>query len=78
VSLNPIKGSLVSLSKKHFPHCLVLVGSRNRFERDLHKQKGLFHKLKQMSKNKQQTNNTYKSDDDNISFLLSSKSLDSS
>ena len=29
---------LVSLSKKHYPHWLVLVGSRNGFERDLHKQ----------------------------------------
>ena len=28
----------VSLSKKLYSHCLVLVGSRNRFERDLHKQ----------------------------------------
>ena len=28
----------VSLSKKLYSHCLVLVGSRNVFERDLHKQ----------------------------------------
>jgi len=26
------------LSKKLYPHCLVLVRSRNLFERDLHKQ----------------------------------------
>ena len=25
---------IVSLSKKRYPHCLVLVGSRNGFERD--------------------------------------------
>ena len=30
--------SAVSLSKKLYSHCLVLVGSRNGFERDLHKQ----------------------------------------
>jgi len=30
---------VVSLSKKLYPHCLVLVGSRNGFERDLQKQK---------------------------------------
>ena len=28
---------VVYLSKKLYPHCLVLVGPRNRFERDLHK-----------------------------------------
>jgi len=27
------------LSKKLYPYCLVLVGSRNGFERDLHKEK---------------------------------------
>jgi len=27
------------LSKKLYSYCLLLVGSRNRFERDLHKQK---------------------------------------
>jgi len=30
---------LVSLSKKLYSNCLVLVGSRNKFESDLHKQK---------------------------------------
>jgi len=30
---------IVSLSKKLYSNCLVLVGSRNGFERDLHKQK---------------------------------------
>jgi len=30
--LSPIKG--VSLSKKLYPYCLVLVGSRNRFKHD--------------------------------------------
>jgi len=29
---------VVSLSKKLYSHCIVLVGSRNGFERDLHKQ----------------------------------------
>ena len=29
---------VVSLSKKLYSHCLVLVGSRNGFELDLHKQ----------------------------------------
>ena len=33
------KASVVSLSKKLYPHCLVLVGSRNEFERNVHKQK---------------------------------------
>jgi len=34
VSLRLIKGShsIVSLSKKLYPHCLVLVASRNRFK----------------------------------------------
>ena len=40
VSLNPNKNyCCVSLSKKFatvYPHCLVLVGSRKGFERDLH------------------------------------------
>jgi len=26
------------LSKKLYPHCLVMVGSKNGFKRDLHKQ----------------------------------------
>ena len=30
----PSKAPVVSLSKKLYPYCLVLVGSRNRFERD--------------------------------------------
>ena len=35
----PVSGPpAVSLSKKLYSHCLVLVGSRNGFERDLHKQ----------------------------------------
>ena len=33
------KAPVVSLSKKLYPHCLALVGSRNKFERGLHKQK---------------------------------------
>ena len=36
VSSNPIKGSVVSLSKKLITHCLVLVCFRNIFEHDLH------------------------------------------
>ena len=32
---SPINAPIVSLSKKLYPYCLVLVGSRNRFERDL-------------------------------------------
>jgi len=39
VSSSPIKGPVVSLSKQLYSNCLVLVGSRNGFERDLHKQK---------------------------------------
>ena len=35
----PSKAPVVSLSKKLYSNCLVLVGSRNGFERDLHKQK---------------------------------------
>ena len=31
---SPINGPVVSLSKKLYPYCLVLVGSRNRFELD--------------------------------------------
>jgi len=31
--------TFVSLSKKLYSNCLVLVGSRNGFERDLHKHK---------------------------------------
>ena len=34
VGSSPIKGPVVSLSKKLYPYCLVLVGSRNGFERD--------------------------------------------
>ena len=34
----PSKAPVVSLSKKLYSHCLVLVGSRNGLERDLHKQ----------------------------------------
>jgi len=34
LSLSPMKGPVVSLSKKLYPYCLVLVGSRNEFERD--------------------------------------------
>ena len=34
VGLSPIKGPCVSLSKKLYPYCLVLVGSGNGFERD--------------------------------------------
>jgi len=34
VSSRPIKDPVVSLSKKYYTHCLVLVGSRNGFERD--------------------------------------------
>ena len=30
----PIKGPVVSLRKKLYPYCLVLVGFRNRFERE--------------------------------------------
>ena len=38
VSSSPIKGPVVSLSKTLYSHCLVLVVSRNGFERDLHMQ----------------------------------------
>ena len=34
----PHQSPVVSLSKKLYSDCLVLVGSRNGFERDLHKQ----------------------------------------
>jgi len=34
----PSKASVVSLSKKLYSLCSVLVGSRNGFERELHKQ----------------------------------------
>ena len=30
----PSKAPIVYLSKKLYPYCLVLVGARNRFERD--------------------------------------------
>ena len=42
----PSKAPVVSLSKKLYSHCLVLVGPRNGFGRDLHKHKQkncLFH-----------------------------------
>jgi len=39
VSLSPIKDSFDFLSKKPYPHCLVLVDSRNKLERDLHSQR---------------------------------------
>ena len=35
VGSSPIKVPVVSLSKKLDPYCLVLVGSRNGFERDI-------------------------------------------
>jgi len=38
MSLSPIKGSSVSLIKKLYPRCLVLVDSRNGFESNLHLQ----------------------------------------
>ena len=31
---SPVKAPVVSLNKTLYPYCLVLVGSRNRFERD--------------------------------------------
>ena len=34
VGSSPNKGPFVSLSKKFYPYCLALVGSRNRFECD--------------------------------------------
>jgi len=34
----PSNSPVVSLSMKLYSNCLVLVGSRNRFERDLHNQ----------------------------------------
>ena len=44
---------VVSLSKKLYSHLLVLVGSRNGFERDLHKHKNcLFHKRTKINKYK--------------------------
>jgi len=36
---------VVSLSKKQYPHCSVLVGSRNGFEHDLIKQNCFFQNL---------------------------------
>jgi len=40
----PSRSPVVSLSKKLYSHCLVLVGSRNGLKRDLHKHKNcLFH-----------------------------------
>ena len=35
MGLCPIKGPVVSLRKKLYPYCLVLVGFRNRFESDI-------------------------------------------
>jgi len=35
--IKPIKPPIVSFEQETCPHCLVLVGSRNRFERDLKK-----------------------------------------
>ena len=35
ISALPSKVPVVSLSKKHYPHCLVLVGFRNRFTTEL-------------------------------------------
>ena len=34
VGSSPIKAPVVSLSKKLYPYCFVLVGTRNGFERD--------------------------------------------
>ena len=34
VGSSPIKATVVSLSKKRYPYCLVLVGFRNGFERN--------------------------------------------
>ena len=34
VGSSPIKAPVVFLSKKHYPYCLELVGSRNGFDRD--------------------------------------------
>jgi len=39
----PLKALDFSLSKKLYPHCLVLVGSRNGYKLDLHDQNCLFH-----------------------------------
>ena len=69
----PPKAPVVSLSKKLYSHCLVLIGSRNGFERDLHKQNNcLFHnrtkiknkinkktKTKQQERREQQNPNCY-------------------
>ena len=35
--------AVISLDKKPYPHCLVLVGFRNGFKRDLQQQQCLFH-----------------------------------
>ena len=40
----PSKAPVFSLSKKAYHHCLVLVGSMNKFEHDLHEENCLFHK----------------------------------
>ena len=43
LSSNQSEALVVSLSKRFYPQCLVLVGSRNGLEHDLHKQNCLFH-----------------------------------
>jgi len=40
--LNPIKDLFPVEQESNNPECLVLVGSRNRFKRDLHKENCLF------------------------------------
>ena len=39
----PSKAPVVSLSKKLYPHCLVLVGSRNGFKREWSSKRHLTH-----------------------------------
>ena len=52
VSSNPSKAPAATLSKKFYPHCLVLVCYWSRFENDLHEQNACFTiKLKQISIN---------------------------
>ena len=34
IDIPPSKAPIVSVSKNLYPHCLVVVGSRNRFEGD--------------------------------------------
>ena len=38
MSSSPSKAAVASLSKNFYPHCLVIVNSRNRFKCDLHEQ----------------------------------------